>query len=211
MNSKPRFIFQLSYKDPVVLEDFQILKEQHGSVTGYHGSPLENFHSILRRGLNVKFGKSTSLFGEGIYLALDNRVSENFFSLGDCWKNSSCTTKKIGCIVACEVISHPQEVRFVGSDKTSSNPTSPPMRLSGSHYVVANSNELVQVKSILVYEGGEKEKHRWWEKFLHNVSLLVCLLIDIGGFPSLSFQKEIIWSVILLIFFVNRKKCMCII
>ena len=37
-------------------EVFDALKEQHGSKFGFHGSPIENWHCILREGLRSHSG-----------------------------------------------------------------------------------------------------------------------------------------------------------
>jgi hypothetical protein len=52
---------------------FRKLTEEWGTVFGYHGSPLENWYSILINGFNVKYSKN-GIYGYGIYLAHNNRV-----------------------------------------------------------------------------------------------------------------------------------------
>ena len=54
------------------------------SHSGFHGSPFENFHSIVRNGLDASFGKETSLFGDGIYLSEDQYEILAYFSVYVC-------------------------------------------------------------------------------------------------------------------------------
>merc|ERR1719473_411761 len=43
--------------------EFQALKREHGSKFGYHGSPVENWHSILRQGLKNASGTGLQAHG----------------------------------------------------------------------------------------------------------------------------------------------------
>jgi len=58
---------------------FQELKSQYGSTFAFHGSPAENWHSILRNGLknasNTRLMTTGAAHGPGIYLALDSQTS----------------------------------------------------------------------------------------------------------------------------------------
>lgn len=91
--SDPQLVFKVNYTDDHhSYERFADLVTQHGSILGvyieyelhfylfilnlgFHGSPLENMHSIIRNGLDATFGKEGSLFGEGIYLSEDQCAS----------------------------------------------------------------------------------------------------------------------------------------
>mmetsp|Transcript_112972 Transcript_112972/g.319528 ORF Transcript_112972/g.319528 Transcript_112972/m.319528 type:complete len:648 (+) Transcript_112972:86-2029(+) len=58
---------------------FQKLKRKYGSMFAYHGSPTENWHSILRNGLKnasgTKLMTNGAAHGPGIYLSLDSQMS----------------------------------------------------------------------------------------------------------------------------------------
>lgn len=58
---------------PELEEKFQQLKRTHGSKFFYHGSPTDNWHSILRNGFFVASGSSMQLHGaahgSGVYVA----------------------------------------------------------------------------------------------------------------------------------------------
>eukprot|EP00929_Paragymnodinium_shiwhaense_P060063 TRINITY_DN30033_c0_g1_i2.p1 TRINITY_DN30033_c0_g1~~TRINITY_DN30033_c0_g1_i2.p1 ORF type:complete len:759 (+),score=161.97 TRINITY_DN30033_c0_g1_i2:91-2367(+) len=65
--------------------NFQERKKQFGSAFGFHGSPMDKWYSILRNGLQVLSGSSYmtsgAVYGKGIYLARDLRISA-FYSGG---------------------------------------------------------------------------------------------------------------------------------
>jgi hypothetical protein len=58
---------------PELEQNFQGLKKIHGSKFFYHGSPTDNWHSILRNGFFVASGSSMQLhgaaYGHGVYVA----------------------------------------------------------------------------------------------------------------------------------------------
>ena len=53
---KPRFIFELEYNDEQETK-FQGVVGSHGVMLAYHGSSVENFHSIIHNGLLNLFNK----------------------------------------------------------------------------------------------------------------------------------------------------------
>eukprot|EP00403_Amphidinium_massartii_P014715 CAMPEP_0178413588 /NCGR_PEP_ID=MMETSP0689_2-20121128/22604_1 /TAXON_ID=160604 /ORGANISM="Amphidinium massartii, Strain CS-259" /LENGTH=706 /DNA_ID=CAMNT_0020034863 /DNA_START=73 /DNA_END=2189 /DNA_ORIENTATION=- len=61
---------------------FQDLKAKHGSFFAFHGSTVENWHSILRNGLKnasaTKLQMSGAKYGNGIYLAADSLTSMHY-------------------------------------------------------------------------------------------------------------------------------------
>ena len=66
--------------------------KRHSSRIVFHGSPLPNWHSILRRGLESKSGTreqtSGALFGRGIYFSDDLRVARMFSNVQSAWPQS---------------------------------------------------------------------------------------------------------------------------
>lgn len=100
-------------------ERFNELKKQHGSTFAFHGSGIENWHSILRKGLVNASGTSLQVngaaYGKGIYLSPDSNVSFGYSRMLVGARNSSQTVNidhhglflnpdKIFCIAICEVI-----------------------------------------------------------------------------------------------------------
>lgn len=78
-SSKPNLVFKVEYDETSAwYKEFTRMRDTHGYVIAYHGSPLENFHSIIRNGLDDMFSKSSSIYGEGIYLSEDRDVSAQF-------------------------------------------------------------------------------------------------------------------------------------
>ncbi|XP_065911998.1 protein mono-ADP-ribosyltransferase PARP16-like [Dysidea avara] len=84
---KPQHIFEVVYSADAN-HKFGQLELLHGKIHAYHGSRVENFHSILHNGLLGHMNK-TSLFGEGTYLSSDLIVAMTFSPSGNIWRNSS--------------------------------------------------------------------------------------------------------------------------
>jgi len=65
--------FLLRNSPPVEDAKFRALRAKHGSVFAFHGSPLDNWHSIVREGLVVASGTKRQLhgaaYGNGIYIS----------------------------------------------------------------------------------------------------------------------------------------------
>jgi len=172
-NSKPSHVFEISYK--VSSEKNQIfddLSKEHSVEYGFHGSPLENWFSILHNGLKNKFQSDRSLYGQGIYLALDNSVAENFFTLGNNWKHSAFKAK-VGCVAGCEVAKNPNEVQLVGESK---------------NYLVVSNESLVRIKNLLVFEGEPKRTSNKCGMIL----VAYLLLLFFVAFMRTSYWKKLI-------------------
>ena len=64
---------------PEKQEAFDALKREHGSCFAFHGSPIENWHAILREGLKNMSGGQGQLhgaaYGAGVYLASNGSTS----------------------------------------------------------------------------------------------------------------------------------------
>ena len=52
----PQFIFELVYSNELETK-FQSIADSHGVLLAYHGSSVENFHSIIHNGLLNLFNK----------------------------------------------------------------------------------------------------------------------------------------------------------
>lgn len=80
--------------------------ENQSTRLAFHGTPMENVHSILHNGLwnmsNTRLQRHGAAFGEGIYLAEDIRICDIFAAGAPGWKNSQFGDK-ISCVFACAV------------------------------------------------------------------------------------------------------------
>ncbi len=71
----------------------------------YHGSPAENFHSILSHGLQQHLNKN-ALFGEGVYLSQELGVALGYCKDGRGWEGAERMGAAVSAVVLCEVIDH---------------------------------------------------------------------------------------------------------
>jgi len=78
---------------------FRSLRKQHGSVFAFHGSSIENWHSIIRNGLKNASGSKLQVngaaYGSGIYMSPNLCVAMGYS------RSSSC------CVAVLEVINTP--------------------------------------------------------------------------------------------------------
>uniref|UniRef100_A0A8K9XZ95 Poly [ADP-ribose] polymerase n=1 Tax=Oncorhynchus mykiss TaxID=8022 RepID=A0A8K9XZ95_ONCMY len=146
--------FLLLNSPPAKESNFRAAKNLFGSTFAFHGSHIENWHSILRNGLvvasNTRLQLHGAIYGSGIYLSPMSSISFGYsgiLSLG--WSNSirSGSTKKgqqpqflqsrnLKCIALCEVI------------------TSPDLHKHGDIWVVPNTDH-VCTRFFFVYEDGQ--------------------------------------------------------
>jgi len=104
---------------------FRKLKKQHGSTFAFHGSSIENWHSILRRGLinasGTKFQVNGAAYGSGIYLSPHASTSFGYSRIQYAANpttptkqgNRFLTSDNLNCIAICEVIN--KDIRKNGS------------------------------------------------------------------------------------------------
>ena len=124
-------------------------KAKHGSTFAFHGSSIENWHSIIRHGLinasGTKFQMHGALSGKGIYLSPDAMVSYEFsnkhalaFRQKRCRSSSEFpdVSGDLICLALCEVV------------------TSPCLRKEGSHSTrwVMPDEDKVRTRFFFVYD-----------------------------------------------------------
>jgi len=97
---------------------FSLLKEKYGSTYAFHGSPPENWHSILRNGLKnasgTKYQMHGAAYGKGIYLATHSSTSMGYVGMGSGETNKKTdksnerflNSSNITCLTICEVVDH---------------------------------------------------------------------------------------------------------
>lgn len=117
MNTSHQFL--LLQNPPAKEKVFQDLKKKHGSEFAFHGSGIENWHSIIREGLLVGSGTKLQVngaaYGNGIYLSPNSSTSFNYSRMYKSGKNKTNVSASrfldhgvsMTCIALCEVISHP--------------------------------------------------------------------------------------------------------
>jgi len=109
MNTKYQYLLMSS--PPEKEKKFQELKAKHGSIYAFHGSPLANWHAIMRTGLKNMSGTSGqrngAAYGKGIYLAAESGTSFGYMHLQRGWQNSMFGSANLGCLALCEIINDP--------------------------------------------------------------------------------------------------------
>ncbi|XP_045183345.2 protein mono-ADP-ribosyltransferase PARP6-like [Mercenaria mercenaria] len=115
--------FLLLSSPPAKEAAFQEAKKRHGSTFAFHGSSIENWHSIIRQGLmnasGTKLQVNGAAYGKGIYLSPHVSTSMGYSRMGygshNVKKNKAkgdgrsrfLVSSNITCIALCEVITTP--------------------------------------------------------------------------------------------------------
>ncbi|CAG8574161.1 28599_t:CDS:10 [Dentiscutata erythropus] len=101
------------------IEKEKLRKERRGQTLGelyaFHGSPLHNWHSIIRTSLNWKKVVHGRAFGDGVYHSLQAATSASYAGASyhryetGVWKNSMLVVQK--CMALCEIVNRPTQFR----------------------------------------------------------------------------------------------------
>ncbi|KAM9495511.1 protein mono-ADP-ribosyltransferase PARP16 isoform 1-T1 [Clarias gariepinus] len=194
----PDFLFELEYCEQMNSK-FEKTRAGRDIIYAFHGSRLENFHSIIHNGLHCHLNK-TSLFGEGTYLTSDLSIAFLYSPHGNGWCDS-VLGPVLSCIALCEIIDHP-DVKCQVKKKDSESLDRKRLRAKNSEggdvpekYFVVTNNELLRVKYLLVYSQKRyRTRHAQGTSWLvrHHFAIMMglylLLLIFIGAFNSTSFQ-----------------------
>jgi len=121
---------------------------RESNLWAFHGSRLDNFHSILNFGLQQHRNK-VSLFGEGIYLARDLGVCLAYSHRGQTWQKSALGNS-ISALAVAQVLDHPTQVNLHSADARGEVEGSEGGRLPDM-YVVVRNNELLKIRYIMIY------------------------------------------------------------
>ncbi|XP_005990180.1 protein mono-ADP-ribosyltransferase PARP16 [Latimeria chalumnae] len=194
----PDFLFEVMYCDQLNAK-FKETKGERDIFYAFHGSRLENFHSIVHNGLHCHLNK-TSLFGEGTYLTSDLSLALLYSPHGNGWQQS-ILGPVLSCVAVCEIIDHP-DVKCQVKKKDSNGLDRSRARVRDSEggdvpqkYFVVTNNQLLRLKYLLVYS--EKQYRRrptrqpsWFSqhRFPIMMSLYLLLLIIIGASNSPAFH-----------------------
>jgi len=115
----------------------------------FHGSRLDNFHSILHYGLQQHRTK-VSLFGEGIYLSEDLGVCLAYSSRGVGWSRSMLGNS-VSCLALAQVVDHPSVKLHTEDAERGAVEGSEGGRVPDK-YIVVRNNELLHIRYLLVYK-----------------------------------------------------------
>ncbi|XP_021262467.1 mono [ADP-ribose] polymerase PARP16 [Numida meleagris] len=192
----PDFLFEVTYCDQVNAK-FAETRGERDLIHAFHGSRLENFHSILHNGLHCHLNR-TSLFGEGTYLTSDLSLALLYSPHGLGWQRSTLGSV-LSCVAVCEIIDHP-DVKCQVKKKDSEEIDRKRARVKNSEggdvpqkYFVVTNNQLLRVKYLLVYS---QKQHRrpsgqssWFSthRFAITMMLYLLLLMVIGASNSPTF------------------------
>ncbi|XP_029010526.1 protein mono-ADP-ribosyltransferase PARP16 [Betta splendens] len=193
----PDFLFELDYCDQMNAR-FEKTRAGRNVFYAFHGSRLENFHSIIHNGLHCHLNKN-SVFGEGTYLTSDLSMAVLYSPHSSGWRES-LLGPLLSCVALCEVIDHP-DVKCQVKKKDSEIIDRQRSRAKNSEggdvpqkYFVVTNNQLLRVKYLLVYSQKKNlSRHSrstsWLLKhhFALMMSLYLLLLILIGAFNSTTF------------------------
>uniref|UniRef100_A0A8C3XCW7 Poly [ADP-ribose] polymerase n=1 Tax=Cyanoderma ruficeps TaxID=181631 RepID=A0A8C3XCW7_9PASS len=128
--------FLLLSSPPAKESNFRAAKNLYGSTFAFHGSHIENWHSILRNGLvvasNTRLQLHGAMFGSGIYLSPLSSISFGYSGQ----QSQFLQSRNLKCIALCEVI------------------TSPDLHKHGEIWVVPNTDH-VCTRFFFVYEDGQ--------------------------------------------------------
>ncbi|CDQ97573.1 unnamed protein product, partial [Oncorhynchus mykiss] len=160
----PDFLFELEYCDQMNAK-FEKTRAGRDLFYAFHGSRLENFHSIIHNGLHCHLNK-TSLFGEGTYLTSDLSMAVLYSPHGNGWRDS-LLGPLLSCVAVCEVIDHP-DVKCQVKRKDSETIDRQRSRARNSEggevpqkYFVVTNNQLLRVKYLLVYSQRRHLSRLW--------------------------------------------------
>lgn len=201
-STTPDFIFEVVYSETNTLSAmFDDMSQTRDVWYAYHGSRVDNFHSILNNGLHAHLNK-TSFFGEGTYLSSDLTVCMNYSSFGSGWKNSAIG-ERLSCVAVCEILDHPDVKCTIKSKANDNRLTRSRARARNSEggdvperYYVVTNNQVVRVKYMLVYaekKAPTRTQARNWLIFRYPLASImvayILVLICVGFSKTRLFQK----------------------
>jgi len=146
---------------------------RYSTLFAYHGTRLDNLHSILYNGFLGHYNK-LSLFGTGSYFSFEPSVSLHYSPFTAVWPNS-LLGKRLSCLLLCEIIDHPDYVKLAvekGDGEQSRRAVSDTQAGEiPDKYVVVTNNEHVRVKYIFVYsQPNEPPRSKQTSKFRTFIS-----------------------------------------
>ncbi|KAI9368542.1 hypothetical protein BJX61DRAFT_523538 [Aspergillus egyptiacus] len=92
------------------------LKLKYPTIFAWHGSPLSNWHCIVREGLHYKYVAHGRSYGDGIYMTTDLRTASNYagYSVAGTFPSRNWMSSELKCTSAIalnEVVNAPSEFK----------------------------------------------------------------------------------------------------
>lgn len=110
-------------------------------VLAFHGTSMDNIHSILHHGLlnasGTRLERTGYVFGKGIYFSSEPHVAFAFSLPTDCWRHSALG-QRLRCLLACSV----QHEHALGTHNTDLVP---------DKYLLVERMDAVQIHFLFVY------------------------------------------------------------
>ncbi|ETO35036.1 hypothetical protein RFI_02041, partial [Reticulomyxa filosa] len=173
---KAEYQFALASATPAKEAEFQNVQRQNGSFLAFHGSPMGNWHSILRMGLknysNTKQQLHGAAYGSGIYMASnfatsagnDQIITTTFpccrigycrYTPNNSWPKSMYGPS-LSCMALCEVCYHDDDVK-----KNSVNKSASALDTSTVAPVPSTTKSATSVLKTAFNTRGGDPKNRW--------------------------------------------------
>ncbi|EEU42276.1 uncharacterized protein NECHADRAFT_40310 [Fusarium vanettenii 77-13-4] len=97
------------FKELTKLKEINGQPKTHPSLFAWHGSPLENWHSIIRTGLDFSTTLHGRAYGNGVYLGKEFSTSQGYTMGGvsSAWPNSRLNISS--AISMCEIVNNPAQ------------------------------------------------------------------------------------------------------
>ncbi|XP_044764681.1 protein mono-ADP-ribosyltransferase PARP16-like [Coccinella septempunctata] len=150
-NFQPDYVFKIHH---CVKNDslFRRRIGEKGIISGFHGSRVENFYSILNFGLQQHFSsEKETIFGKGIYFSSELSISAHFSPYGQTWKRSSLGNSH-SIIAVCDIINDIDKVKCRDSIHKRRSINANSIGEIPEKYIVVTDNEMVQLKYLMVYK-----------------------------------------------------------
>lgn len=170
---KPDHIFELKYNS----DEFD--RKSNDFYTGFHGSSIENFFSIITNSLqnysDTELMRTGNAFGNGIYLCEDVRVARDF-SKGAVidWKNTTLGSY-LSAVVQCKVVGKPHYALKGQQESNEKN-----------RYLIVNRSEDVRIQYVLLFSHFKNEKElessRKFSYGMIYVYIILLLALIIGNY-----------------------------
>ncbi|KAI9046781.1 hypothetical protein LZ554_009518 [Drepanopeziza brunnea f. sp. 'monogermtubi'] len=114
------------------------LNPKYPTIFAWHGSPLANWHSIIRTGLDFRETLHARVFGDGVYHAMDQATSIGYASVtpGSVWEGSELRIRSAMSLN--EIVNCPRQF------------------ISSSPYLVVQHVDWIQCRYLFVQTTGDK-------------------------------------------------------
>ncbi|KAI6022680.1 hypothetical protein EDC04DRAFT_2575002, partial [Pisolithus marmoratus] len=90
-------------------QESHVASSRYPTIFAFHGSPLKNWHSIIRHGLWYKHVVNGRSYGHGVYFAADGSVSMSTYALPNYSKWGGSNLQPNKCLVLAEIVNVPSK------------------------------------------------------------------------------------------------------